>query len=57
MARAEAATQDQRSADDPDVHDLARRLPYLGAIYGRMVPVEAAYRLDQYIDEGSLPVQ
>ena len=57
MVRAEAAMQDQRAADDPDVHDLARRLPYLGAIYGRMVPVEAAYRLDQYIDEGSLPVQ
>jgi hypothetical protein len=32
-------------------------MPYLEAIYGRMVPAEAAYRLDQYIDEGSLPVQ
>ncbi len=57
MAWAEAAMQDQRAADDPDVHDLARRMPYLESIYGRMVPVEAAYRLDQYIDEGSLPVQ
>jgi hypothetical protein len=54
---AEAAMQDQRAAEDPDVHDLARRMPYLESIYGRMIPVEAAYRLDQYIDEGSLPVQ
>jgi hypothetical protein len=26
---ADAAMQDQRAADDPDVHDLARRMPYL----------------------------
>ena len=32
-------------------------MPYLESIYGRMIPVEAAYRLDQYIDEGNLPVQ
>src|SRR5215475_4995754 len=51
------AMQDQRAAEDPDVHDLARRMPYLESIYGRMIPVEAAYRLDQYIDEGNLPVQ
>ena len=37
--------------------DFARRMPYLQAIYGRKVPVEAAYLLDHYIDEGSLPVQ
>jgi hypothetical protein len=49
--------QDQRAADDPDVRDLARRMPYLESIYGRMIPVEAAYRLDQYIDERNLPVQ
>ena len=54
---AAAAMRDQRAADDPDVHDLAKRMPYLESIYGRMIPVEAAYRLDQYIDEGSLPVQ
>jgi len=57
MVWAEAAMQDQRAAEDPDVHDLARRMPYLESIYGRMIPVEAAYRLDQYIDEGNLPVQ
>jgi hypothetical protein len=57
IVRAEAAMQDQRAADDPDVYDLARRMPYLEAIYGLMIPAEAAYRLDQYIDEGSLPVQ
>jgi hypothetical protein len=57
VVRAEAAMQDQRAADDPDVHDWARRMPYLQSIYGRMIPVEAAYRLDQYIDEGNLPVQ
>ena len=51
MVWAEAAMQDQRAAEDPDVHDLVRRMPYLEAIYGRMIPVEAAYRLDQYIDE------
>jgi len=47
------AMQDQRAADDPEVHDLARRMPYLESIYGRMIPVEAAYRLDQYSTRGA----
>ena len=54
---ANAVMQDQRAADEPDVLDFARRMPYLEAIYGRMVPAEAAYQLDRYIDEGSLPVE
>src|SRR5260370_39197809 len=53
MVRAESAMQ---AADDPDVHDWARRMPYLEAIYGRMVPAEAAYRLGQCNDQGRLPV-
>jgi hypothetical protein len=39
------------------VADLARRMPYLASIYGRMVPVEAAWQLDRYIDQASLPVR
>jgi hypothetical protein len=54
---AAAAMRDQRAADKPDVYDWARRMPYLAAIYGRMIPAEAAYQLDRYADEGSLPVQ
>ena len=54
---ATAVMQDQRAAEDPDVYDFVRRMPYLEAIYGRMVPGEAAYQLDCYIDEGSLPVE
>jgi hypothetical protein len=46
-----------RRGPDPDVSDLARRMPYLASIYGRMVPVEAAWQLDRYLDEGDLPVQ
>jgi hypothetical protein len=57
IARADAVMQDQRAAEEPDVLDWARRTPYLEAIYGRMVPAEAAYQLDRYIDEGSLPVE
>jgi hypothetical protein len=49
--------QDQRAVEEPDVLDFARRMPYLEVIYGRMVPAEAAYQLDRYIDEGSLPVE
>jgi hypothetical protein len=54
---ANAVMQDQRADEEPDVRDWARRMPYLAAIYGRMVPAEAAYQLDRYIDEGSLPVE
>jgi hypothetical protein len=57
IAWANAVMQDQRAAEEPDVLDFVRRVPYLKAIYGRMVPAEAAYQLDRYIDEGSLPVQ
>jgi hypothetical protein len=57
IAWADAVMQDQRAAEEPDVHDWARRVPYLEAICGRMVPAEAAYQLDRYIDEGSLPVE
>jgi hypothetical protein len=57
IAWADAVMQDQRAAEEPDVLDFVRRMPYLEAIYGRMVPAEAAYQLDRYIDEGSLPVQ
>src|SRR6266568_507464 len=57
IAWADAVMQDQRAAEEADVLDFAGRMPYLEAIYGRMVPAEAAYQLDRYIDEGSLPVQ
>jgi hypothetical protein len=58
MLWARAALRDSRAAAaDPDVYDWARRMPYLAAIYGRVIPAEAAYRLDRYLDEGSLPVQ
>jgi hypothetical protein len=56
IAWSEAVMRDRRAAD-PDVSDLARRMPYLASIYGRMVPVEAACQLDRYIEAGSLPVQ
>jgi hypothetical protein len=56
IAWSEVAMQDRRAAY-PDVRDLARRMPYLASIYGRMVPVEAACQLDGYIDADSLPVQ
>ena len=56
IAWSEAAMLDRRGAD-PDVYDLARRMPYLASIYGRMVPVGAAWQLDRHIDAGSLPVQ
>ena len=36
IAWSEAAMLDRRGAD-PDVYDLARRMPYLASIYGRMV--------------------
>jgi hypothetical protein len=52
-----AVIRDQRAAEEPDVLDFARRMPCLKAIYGRKVPAEAAYLLDRYIDEGTLPVQ
>ncbi len=42
---------------DPNVHDLSRRMPFFASVYGRMVPVKAAYYLDQCLDQGSLPVQ
>jgi len=51
-----AVMRDRRAAD-PDVPDLARRMPYLASVYGRMVPVEAAWHLDRCIDAGSLPVR
>jgi hypothetical protein len=54
---AKAAMQDQPAAADPAVYDWASRMPYLTAIYGRMIPAEAAHQLDRYVDEGSLPVQ
>lgn len=57
IAWADAVMQDQRAAEEPDVLDWVRRMPYLEVIYGRMVPAEAAYQLDRYIDEGSLPVE
>ena len=57
IAWADAVLRDQRAAEEADVLDFAGRMPYLEAIYGRMVPAEAAYQLDRYIDEGSLPVQ
>jgi hypothetical protein len=57
IAWADAVMQDQRAAEEPDVLDWVRRVPYLEVIYGRMVPAEAAYQLDRYIDEGSLPVE
>jgi hypothetical protein len=57
IAWADAVMQDQRAAEEPDVRDWAGRMPYLEAIYGRMVPAEAAYQLDRYIDQGSLPVE
>lgn len=57
IAWADAVLQDQRAAEEPDVLDFVRRMPYLAAIYGRKVPAEAAYQLDCYIDEGSLPVE
>ena len=56
IAWSEAVMRDRRAAD-PDVPDLARRMPYLASIYGRMVPVEAAWQLDRHIDAGSLPVR
>ncbi len=56
IAWSEAALRDRRAAD-PDVADLARRMPYLASIYGRMVPVGAAWQLDRHLDEGNLPVQ
>ena len=51
-----AVLRDRRGAD-PDVQDLTRRIPYLASIYGRMIPVEAAWHLDRYLDDGELPVQ
>ena len=54
---ANAVMQDQRATEEPDVLDFARRMRYLAAIYGRKIPAEAAYQLDRYIDEGSLPVE
>lgn len=51
-----AVVRDRRAAD-PDVPGLARRMPYLASVYGRMVPVAAAWQLDRYIDAESLPVQ
>jgi hypothetical protein len=57
IAWANAVMQDQRAAVEPDVLDFVRRMPYLAAIYGRKIPAEAAYQLDRYIDEGSLPVE
>jgi hypothetical protein len=42
---------------DPDVSDLARRMPFLASVYGRMVPAEAAYHLDRCLDQGTLAVQ
>lgn len=53
----DTAVRDRHAAGNPDVYDWARRMPYLAAIYGRMIPAEAAYQLDRYADEGSLPVQ
>jgi hypothetical protein len=32
-------------------------MPYLASIYGRMVPVGAAWQLDRHLDTGNLPVQ
>ena len=55
-AWSQAVMHDRRGAD-PDVSDLARRMPYLASIYGRMVPVGAAWQLDRHIDTGCLPVQ
>jgi hypothetical protein len=55
-ALSEVVMRDRRGPD-PDVSDLARRMPYLASIYGRMVPFEAAWQLDRYLDEGNLPVQ
>jgi len=55
-AWSKAVLQDRRGAD-PDVSDLTRRMPYLASIYGRMIPVEAAWHLDRYLDDGDLPVQ
>lgn len=54
---AKVAMRDQWAATDPGVYDWARRMPYLAAVYGRMIPAEAAHQLDRYLDEGILPVQ
>lgn len=51
-----AVLRDRRGAD-PDVSDLTRRIPYLASVYGRMIPVEAAWHLDRYLDDGDLSVQ
>lgn len=56
IAWSEAALRDRRGAD-PDVADLAGRMPYLASIYGRMVPVGAAWQLDRHLDTGNLPVK
>lgn len=54
---ADAAIGRARACGQLDVPDLARRMPYYSAVYGRQVPVQAAYQLDQYIEAGTLPVQ
>jgi hypothetical protein len=51
----EAVIKDQRAG--LDVPDLALRIPYLAAIYGRMLPIGAALQLDRHLDTGSLPVR
>ena len=45
------------AAQDPDVMELARVMPYFAAIYGPMVPILAACQLDSYLDDGWMPVQ
>src|ERR1019366_285754 len=56
LAWSDAVKQDKR-ADSPDVPDLALRIPYLAAVYGRMLPVGASWQLDCHLDTGQLPVQ
>ena len=51
----EATMKDQRGG--PDVPDLGLRIPYLAVIYGRMLPIGAAWQLDRHLDTGSLPVR
>lgn len=54
---AEAVMTAPAAAGEPGVQEWTSRMPYFASVYGRMVPAEAAGRLDQHIDAGYLPVQ
>jgi hypothetical protein len=54
---ADTVTQRAHAFGRPDVLDLTRRMPYFSVIYGRFIPMDAAYLLDLYIDSGALPIR